>query len=195
MKKLIVSIVFTFGLMSLLLTACLCKDVQPYWQPTTGSANVYINDGAYSQVDYQDTIQVNSIEINLVFETIFLSQGATNSFWPLGNVARATQKCPTDGHQGLKYQIEDLTITSDEDFNQFAAGDDLKSIFSMDSVSLSQNYSQLLQTYSYEYLNDGCSRSIYLNEQPANAIERDFTISIAFANGEQVEMTTTRFTW
>lgn len=194
MKNLSLTFIFTFGVISLLLTACFCKEVKPHWKVTSGGTLSHaIKDLTYAEIGYQDTIQADSIQIELIVQTAFLSHQDWLS--PLSNYARATQKCPTDGHQGLKYPIVDLIITSSTDFNQYTAGTDLKPLFNFQGENLAVSFPKLFQNYSFEYLNNGYRRSIVLTEPPATTAQRNFTIKCIFEGGEIVEMTTTDFIW
>lgn len=192
MKKLAITFVFSVGMISVLLMAC-CKGVQPYWKPDSGAVTVIAhNDSTFYQVYNQDTVQADFIEMALTFQTVFVSQQSSQSIWQMGNVARASQKCPLDGHKGLKYALEDVTIISDQDYNQYSAGEDLEQVF---SDSMDNYFSDIFQPYEYEYIENGMKRSVFLKEQPGSSVERKFTFIFEFSNGQVIEMTTPSFTW
>tara|TARA_B100000508_G_scaffold140085_2_gene140005 strand:- start:5618 stop:6205 length:588 start_codon:yes stop_codon:yes gene_type:complete len=195
MKKLSITLIFSLGIIGALFTACFCKEVQPYWKPTTGSTMMQaISNTGYTEILANDTIEADSIEIGIFFEAQYISQNNNSWMSQLGNVARATQKCPTDGHQGLKYQVSELTIVSDQDFGQFSAGDDLKSQFTFRGMPLSINYQSIFSNNHLIY-DQKYGDNIMLKNQPNVTVERTFTITVEFQDGQVIQMTTLPFTW
>jgi hypothetical protein len=195
MKKLSITFVFSFGLIGVLLTACFCKDVQPYWRPISGSTSVFsMLDNNLVEVNPGDTVQADSIALLLNFEAEFVSM-KYSPLAQLTNVARATQKCPVDGHQGLKNKIATISIMSNENYNGIDAGQDISQFFRHRGQPLSISYVDLLNNYGYENMSYGLEREIYLIDQPINSIDRNLTVEIEFENDEAVTMQTLNFTW
>jgi hypothetical protein len=91
MKKLSITFIFSFGLVGAILTACFCKDVQPYWKPVSGSASVHsMQDFNHIEIFSGDTIQADSVAFTLKFDPVFIATD-NNYLGLLGNSARATQ--------------------------------------------------------------------------------------------------------
>lgn len=195
MKKLSVTFILSFGLIGALLTACFCKDVQPYWKPVSGSATVFsMLDSNLVQLNSGDTLQADSVAFRLSYEAEFLSM-QYNPFAQLGNVVRATQKCPVDGHQGLKNKISSISVTSNKEYNGVSSGEDISSSFRYNGLPLESSYIDILNNYGYDYLSFGWEREIYLVTQPTNPVERNITFKLEFENGEILTMQTLNFTW
>lgn len=195
MKKLYITFIFSFGLIGALLTACFCKDVQPYWKPVSGSTIVFsVHDLSYSEILSGDTIQADSVAFTLKFDPVFLSVN-NDYFGLLGNSALATQKCPVDGHEGLKYEVTSISIFCNEDYNGIAAGNDISQFFRFKGQLLQNSYSDMFNGFGYHYGPEGFGTEIFLVNQSNNVIERNFTVLVEFENGDFVTMQTLDFTW
>lgn len=195
MKKLTITFIFSFGLIGALLTACFCKDVQPYWKPVSGTTSVFsVQDFSYFEIFSGDTIQADSVAFTLKFDPVFLS-GSNDYFGLLGNAARATQKCPVDGHEGLKYEVTSISISSNEDYNGISAGNDISQFFRFKGELLQNSYSEMFNGFEYDYSPDGFGTEIFLVNQPNDIVERNFTVIVEFENGDSVTMQTLDFTW
>lgn len=195
MKRLYITIIFSLGLIGTLFTACFCKDVQPFWNPVSGSVTVYsMLDNNFMQVYSGDTIQTDSLALSLSYDAEFVAM-EYSPLVQLGNMARATQKCPVDGHVGLKYKATSISITSNESYNGVNPGEELSQFFNYRGQPLESNYLNTLNGYSYEHVAYGYEREIYWITQPSNPVERNLTIKVDFENGHSVLMQTLDFTW
>ncbi len=195
MKKLTITFIFSLGLIGTLFTACFCKDVQPYWKPKSGSINLYSSlDGSLEEVSAGDTVQADSLAVILQYEAEYVAS-KYNPFAQLGNIARATQKCPVDGHAGLKRKATSISITSNESYNGLNAGEELSQFFKYNGESIQISYLNELNQFGYEYVAYGFNREMYWVIPPNNSIERNLIVKVNFEGGETVTMQTNDFTW
>lgn len=196
MKKIILTIVLTFGLIGVILTSCLCKDVQDYWMPESPSSKIVNYELSATPYESNDTINTDSISIEVYFEHIYFSE-MKNEYFNFGNSAYATQKCPLDGHEGLKYGVQSFKITSNKDYDSIPAGENLHNFLYRGPEKMSNSYTQTFDAIDAGFRNDYISDvvSFTLKHKPSNAESRYFTLTWTFDNGHSISANTQSVVW
>lgn len=196
MKKVALTLILSFGLIGAILTSCFCKDVRDYWMPESATSNIVIYQSDNIPYQANDTVFTDSILMHVSFEQVYLSETGTEYF-NFGNSAFATQKCPIDGNEGIKYNVQSFKITSNKDFNSIQAGQNLNSLIYLNEEPMSVVYAKtfnqidlsLRNGYNQNYLN------LTIKEKPSTVTSRFFTLSWTFENGQTLSATTQEIVW
>lgn len=197
MKKIILTIVLTFGIIGVILTSCLCKDVQDYWMPESLSSKIVDFESSMIPYESNDTINTDSISIEVYFEHIYLSE-MNNEYFNLGNSAFASQKCPLDGNEGLKYGVQSFKITSNKDYDSIPAGENLHHLlYNLKQEKMSNSYTQTFEVIDTGFRNGYISDvvSFTLKHKPSNTESRYFTLTWTFDNGHSISANTQSVVW
>lgn len=196
MKKLILTIVLSFGLIGVIITSCICKDVQDYWMPKSMSSDIVDLQSSMTTYEPNDTVYTDSMYIKVNFEHIYFSE-IQNDFYNFGNSAFAFQKCPLNGHEGLKYAVESFKITSNKDFDSIPAGENLSHILYMGQDVMSDYYVEtfdvIQQAFQHHHIEDYLIFNI--KQKPINTESRYFTLTWTFKNGQISSAQTQNVVW
>ena len=105
--------------------ACIpdCPDVLPYWQISDMSISIYDTNGKEYNEGY--IFRKDTLSLVLEFEHTYVAFNKLNFL----NTAQATEKCPSQGENGPDDPIISVNITSNQDFNDFKAGESLNELF------------------------------------------------------------------
>jgi hypothetical protein len=186
MKKAIICLVLSTGILGFLLSSC-CRNVLGYWA---------INDFKIEIVDedqnppLNNQITTNTLFLNLVLDTDFVAEATFN---PFGNACYATQRCPYEGELGLKDRLKNIIVSSNMDFNNYPAGTALDSLVLVGGDSLA-SWIDMLKLEPYEFYTPG-HIPLQLTERPTNNLMHVFTISIEQASGRVLTMESDTITW
>ncbi len=172
-----------------LIPSC-CPEVVPFYIPGTLETEVVLDRVLYTDLEEPEISSVDGLQIWLSFEDL---QYVADSklVLALQSACYATQPCPEDGHGGLKSKVTSIKITSSEEFQGTASGEDINQffhvlefdgrdenneiIYSQQSVSSSlENFDYLTYTQSYV--------EIDFSELPGNNQEHRFTVELTFEN-------------
>lgn len=202
MKKFILTIILSTGLVGAILTSCLCKNIPEHWMPESMSAKVINLDSEQQPYQVNDTITSDSILIKLDFEHNYLAQN-NNDFNIFGNAAFASQKCPAHGHQGIKYNVNSFKLTSNKDFDSIPAGSDLSHlIYLKQEVYLNQEAMNSNYTETFLEIDEGLVVGFYKNfirftlkHKPASVESRYFTLTWTFENNQVMSCYTQPIVW
>ena len=181
LKKITITILLSSGIMAMLAVSC-CTDVQEYWLMDSFTTQLESND--YTIID--DTTSIDTLVIRINPVPIFVSKSNLNWSNLFVNSSFATS-CPGPGESGLKYKITGIHITSNQDFNQFLAGDNLSSIVRIDHQTIP------------DFLNNGYlspyGSTIEIGVKPTQNSVRNFTITFDFENTTSKTQTTSNVVW
>jgi len=184
-KSLIVVVIMVSGILS-----C-CTNIKPHWDINNFTIKFGNTSGDF--VD-EGTFDADSLIVQTALDVELLSNvWETNSFV---NNAFA-YSCEPDGHMGLKDEMTNITITSNQDFNNLSAGNSLNSIFSIKNsdfiftdTTVEKLPEQLNGGYLYFF-----NIEFILKEKPTNNSPFQFTISMDFESGKNVTSTSKEITW
>ncbi|MEX1192907.1 MAG: hypothetical protein WED10_06565 [Brumimicrobium sp.] len=197
MRKIALTVILSTGLIGLIITACRCKDVLDYWKPTSFTAQLTNINDSYVPYQENDTVYSDSVYIELNFEMIYLAENTNSNYSYFTNAAFATPKCPVNGHRGLKNEVVDFKMTSDQPFDSIPAGADLSHLVYYNDQALSSNDSLLFNEISNriasEYSNPVVS--ILFKDKPTNQSLRSFELEWTFASAEKIKANTQAVVW
>lgn len=196
MKKFILTIILSTGLVGVILTSCLCKNIPEHWMPESMSASIVNFDSETLPYPENDTITEKSIKIELNFEHNYMAE-KNNSFNHFVNTALASQKCPAHGHQGIKYSVSSFKITSNKDFDTIPAGSDLSGLLYLNQNPMSNHFNETFNGID-EGVNQGYyGNSIYfiIKNQPSITESRYFTLTWIFENNQKMSCDTQSIIW
>lgn len=189
MKKTIFSFLLSTGLLGVLFS-CYCKEVKPFWDVTTIETNVY---DVNNNPPISGQINTDSLLIEIELSSRFLSYQAPNNLFI--NSCQATPKCQTDGHEGMKDKLTDIIITSDQDFNNYTAGQSLSLTTTIDNQSINTWISNQNYNFLIYYFSPKPRIQLLLTEKPTNLSTHNFTVKMVFDSGRTVETQTGAITW
>lgn len=182
MKRYFLLILISTGILPLFI-ACFCKQKTPHWNMTNFEIQVLSD---FDEVIISgDTILVDTMSLNLKYESIFVAQNSLNTF---GNQLFAFQ-CPEPGEYGLRNKIKSIAISCDKQVNSHPPNVDLMN----SSLINNQKLSDFL--YSQQYLRDYNPIQIKLTEKPMQQELRIFTISIIFEDNSELIKKSADFYW
>lgn len=196
MKKFILTIVISTGLVGAILTSCLCKNIPEHWMPKSISANVVNFEPESLPYAENDTITDKSIKIELNFDFDYMAV-SNSGFNHFGNAAFATQKCPIHGYEGIKYGISSFKLTSNKDFDTIPAGSDLSELLYLNQKQMNTNFKETFNAID-EGLSQGYSgNSVYFifKDQPSTSEQRYFTLTWTFSNNQKMSCDTQSIVW
>lgn len=214
MKKLIITSIFTCGFIGLLVTSC-CKNIDAYWMPESATIIVSekvpagFNSYATNVITQADTVTNDTLSFNIEFEQIFLAQESSIfSQMQLINSAYAMQPCPRPGHDGLKFPISNIVLTSNNEFSGVSSGESLNefAIVNNNLATDPNNKTLELSTFSSNHYIERQSvafgRDYFANNLSFKLVKSDtvsaaqkFNINIAFQNGTTISVETPDFYW
>ncbi len=177
----ILTFVLSTGLTAVLISCC--SDSKEYWV-MTGMTTQFFD--PFLQSTISDSTDIDSLNIQITAEQQYVSQNqpSFSSFFVSQIYALS---CPNPGEQGLKHELVDVIITSDEDFNQFISGQNLSSICSINNKSV--DYFINSEWHAFE------SPEITISQKPSQSVLRNFTMTFVFDNGSSVVSTTESIVW
>ena len=117
-KKFLLVFILGTGVLS-----CFCDETDPFWNVKDIDINFINDDGAFVA---SDSIFADSLNVIVDFDLDYVAEISFQNLFV--NAAMATQPCPTDGEEGMKDPINNITLTANEDYNTFAAGTSLNEI-------------------------------------------------------------------
>jgi len=192
MKKTILSLVFSTGLFSLLIS-CWCKEVPPYWGIIDFKVDI-LDENQDSVLNNQ--VGTNTIFLDLVLNSELLVYAPFNAF---ENACYATQPCPLGGEEGMKDPISNIDIFSNTDFNNYTTGQPLDSIATIDDTLLDEWVQS--KAYNWYYGRYGNSQSnnshfmIKLTTRPTNNFTHVFSVRIEHESGAIRTVQSDTITW
>lgn len=159
-----------------------CSDVKEYWVMNNFQTELTLKDNSL----LLDSTATDTLYIQINPEVTFVSsiQSEMSSFFVNSSHALS---CPHPGDAGLKHKLMNILVTSNEEYNGFAADENIASIVKLDDQSIQEILSS---GYLYPY-----GATIELNQKPTQAVERNFTITFEFDNATSLTQTTSSITW
>lgn len=196
MKKVILTIILSTGLVGLILTSCLCKKVPEYWMPQNMSANIISFETDAQPYTENDTVTEKSIKIELNFDHNYMAE-INNNFNHFGNTAFASQKCPNQGYRGLKHNVTSFKFSSNKDFDTIPAGSDLSGLLYLHQEPMNYYFIETFRSTN-DFISQGYSKkSLYfiVKNKPSNAESRYFTLTWTFDNNQVMSCDTQPIVW
>lgn len=164
--------------------SCFCDDELPFWN--VNEIDLFLVDTNGNNID-NDTITADSIGIIVDFEIGFVANHSLKSIF--ANTAMATS-CPTNGESGMKDPITNITLTCDQPYNNFTAGESLNSIVQYGNQTGFQSFVDEVKDYSgVDFF------TFVIIEKPTNLDSLQFTVQIDFASGLNKTDTSAKLFW
>ena len=181
-KYLLVIAIMVSGILS-----C-CTDIEPHWNIDDFTITFIDDNGLLVN---QNATNSDSLSIFLNLQNSFLS-----NVWiehPFINSAYALS-CEPGGHDGIKDKLSTITFSSNQDFNNIEAGENLNDLIISNHYDGSTTIEELI-----ENLNDSFGAyfelMFKLTEKPTNNISHRFTIIMDFESGKSISTTSNEITW
>lgn len=171
-----------------------CPDVDPFYQPTEMSVTAIWNNSPYTGFEDLTIENADGFELWIEFTQKQFLSSTTPSF-SFATSLMATQPCPEDGHEGLKSPVSSLTITSNSEFQEVPAGENLNQYFHrLEPSGADEQGNQAFEPMSvdselgrFHFLSyyEG-HIPVYLSELPENNLEHEFSIELVFEDGTTI---------
>lgn len=177
-----------------LIPSCYCPDVDLYYIPQEMAITSIWNNSLYDDFEDLTIEEADGFELWIEFtQREFISERRPS--FSFTNQAMATQPCPEDGEQGLKYKATAIEIISNSDFQEIPAGESINHFFhileyNQDSEEGTPQYLEVelenvIPSINMEY---AYSPEISLKSgmPPENNLAHSFTVTLTFENGSSL---------
>ncbi|MFT6321797.1 MAG: hypothetical protein ACJAT4_002727 [Granulosicoccus sp.] len=171
LKKFLLVFILGTGVLS-----CFCDEVVPFWNVKDIEINFINDDG---EIVVSDSIFADSLNVIVSFDLDYVAEVSFQNIFI--NSAMATQPCPSNGEEGMKDPINNMTLTADEEYNDFAAGASLNEIVRYGGE---EGFGRFVIT-----VGDFPAVSFFgfqIMEKPLNLDSVKFTLQLDFVSGDSI---------
>ncbi len=186
MKKIVLAFLFSSGFLGLAVKCCSSSESFAYWKMNDFKVLITDNEGLNV---ISDSTNIDTLNLQITIDPIFLA--SQKNVLPLFVNSAYALSCPDPGELGLKDKLINLKITSDKEFENKIAGEDLREFCSFGNNS--NGYSEFLNhmnSTSFTY-----SIDIKINKKPNQILPRKFKILFEFEDGTIKEKESNSFVW
>ena len=164
--------------------SCFCDDIRPFWE--IENFDLFLVDVDGNKIT-ADTINANAIDIVVDIEFEYVSNNSLKSLFV--NTAMAAD-CGEEGQDGLKNPITKITLTCDQDYNDFDAGESLNDIVRYGpQIGFQQFIDSVKDLPAVDFF------IFAIIEKPTNIDSLQFNLQIEFESGNQINKNTRTFYW
>ena len=179
MKKILLIFILTTGILS-----CFCDDVDPFWNVNDFQLEFLNDENAWST---SDTVTLDTINFVIDFDFTYVAENYFQN--PFISTAAAAS-CPNPGMDGMKDPITNITLTCNEDYNTFAAGESLNSIVKHNGIEGFQSFVDQVATFpAVDFI------SFTVMEKPIDLDSLKFTVQLDFQSGTNISKETGNIFW
>lgn len=151
--------------------SCFCDDERPFWD--INNIDLLLIDPSGNNIN-NDTITTDSIGIIVDFDIDYVVNNSFKSVF--ANTAMAS--CAENGESGMKTPITKITLTCDQPYNNFAAGESLNSIVRYGPQTGFQSFIDDVKDFpGVDFF------TFAVVEKPTNLDSLQFTVQIDFTSG------------
>ncbi len=179
-KKFLLVFVLATGVLS-----CFCDDTVPFWN-VTDIEILIINDAG--SVVASDSISADSLNMVVDFTLDYVAEASLQNLFV--NTAMATQPCPNNGEEGMKDPINNITLSANEDYNNFTAGASLNEIVRYGDGQGFDGF--VSEVGSFPAVS---SFSFQVMEKPTNLDSVKFTLQFDFVSGNSISRESDYIFW
>lgn len=171
LKKILLVFILGTGVLS-----CFCDNTVPFWNVTDIDVLI-INDSGSLVVS--DSISADSLNIIVDFSLDYIADVSMKNLFI--NTALASRQCPNNGEEGMKDPINNITLTANENYNNFAEGSSLNEIVQYGGEEGFDNFVNVIGS-----LPAVSSFGFQVMEKPTNLDSVKFTLQFDFASGNSI---------
>jgi len=180
LKKIILIFILGTGVIS-----CFCDEIVPFWNVKDIEIS-FLNDDKV--LITSDSISADSLNVIVDFDIDYVAEISFQNLFI--NSAMATQPCPVNGDEGMKDAINNITLTANDKYNNFAAGASLNEIVQYFGEEGFEKFVNSIGSYpaipSFDF---------HIMEKPTNLDSVKFTVQLDFVSGNSISKESDYIFW
>lgn len=181
------------GIIGILFTSCICKDVPGHWKATEAELSLLSEKYSYELMP-DDVFTEDTLLLLFEFTPLIVASKKPSFLNGLFfSQAYATSPCPQEGYEGLKHEITGFNITCSSDFSGIPAGESLNHLLISevgDPVTTSDLNLRLI-----DYRSVVSTFGVFLERPYTMPDERSFQSTFEFSNGTILTCASIPITW